>query len=45
MISSVAKKTRSIPIADANRACSNRESRKDKYGNGVLSTEDRVHII
>ena len=30
------------PSAGNNRACSDGESREDKYGNGMTSAEDRV---
>jgi len=42
MITSVAEKAGNASSPGDNRACSDRESRKDRGSNGVLSTEGRV---
>ena len=41
----LAKKTRSFSIVITNRACSNRESKKDKYDDGMPESVSRVHIL
>ena len=42
MTTSVVKKIGNTSTTDNNRACSDRGSKEDRGGNGMLSVEDRV---
>ena len=43
--SSLAKKMRDSSIADSNRTCSNRRSRKNKHGNSISKSVGRVYTM